>query len=199
MRHPDMADNQTGMDIGQLVAEHHRVLFAYAYRLTGAVPDAEDLTQQTFLTAQEKLGQLRDPASARSWLFTILRNHFLKACQKKRPQAAGDLDLNINSVPDTVPREDEIDREKLQRALAELAPNYRLVLTMFYFEDSSYREIAERLDLPMGTVMSRLARAKGHLRSILLECQGTANSGMVQKGVRYLCRNGPQGASHKGT
>ena len=47
---PEMAEDQTGMDIGQLVAEHHRVLFAYAYRLTGAVPDAEDLTQQTFLS-----------------------------------------------------------------------------------------------------------------------------------------------------
>lgn len=171
-----MADNQIGMDIGQVVAEHHRVLFAYAYRLTGAVPDAEDLTQQTFLTAQEKLGQLRRSASVQSWLFTILRNYFLKACRKKRPQAAGDLDLNINSIPETVPREDEIDREKLQRALDELAPNYRLVLTMFYFEDCSYREIAERLDLPMGTVMSRLARAKGYLRSILLDCRETANS-----------------------
>ena len=171
-----MADDRTGMEIGQLVAEHHRVLFAYAYRLTGSVPDAEDLSQQTFLTAQVKLGQLRNPASARSWLFTILRNHFLKACQKKQPQAAGDLDLNINSVPGTVPREDEIDRERLQRALDELAPNYRLVLTMFYFEDCSYREIAERLELPMGTVMSRLARAKGHLRARLLDCQATADA-----------------------
>ncbi len=171
-----MADDQTGMDIGRLVAEHHGVLFAYAYRLTGSVPDAEDLTQQTFLTAQQKLGQLRNLASARSWLFTILRNHFLKACQKKRPQAAGDIDLNVNTIPGTVPREDEIDRERLQQALGELAPNYRLVLTMFYFEDCSYREIAERLDLPMGTVMSRLARAKGHLRTTLLDCHGTANS-----------------------
>ena len=171
-----MADNQTGTAIGRLVDEHHRVLFAYAYRLTGAIPDAEDLTQQTFLTAQEKLGQLRSPASVRSWLFTILRNHFLKDCQKKRPQAACNLDLNINSVPDTIPREDEIDREKLQLALDELAPNYRLVLTMFYFEDCSYREIAERLDMPMGTVMSRLARAKGHLRSTLLDCQATPSS-----------------------
>ena len=82
-----------------------------------------------------------------------------------RPRAAGDLELDVNSVPETVPREDEIDREKLQKVLDELPPNYRLVLTMFYFEDCSYREIAEQLDLPMGTVMSRLARAKGHLRS----------------------------------
>ena len=198
-----MVDNQTGTDMGQLVAEHHRVLFAYAYRLTGAVADAEDLTQQTFLTAQEKLGQLRSPESARGWLFTILRNHFLKACRKKRPQAAGDLDLNINSVPEAVPREDEIDREQLQRALDELSPNYRLVLTMFYFEDFSYREIAERLDLPMGTVMSRLARAKAYLRSILLECQGTANSkpepDPVQKGVGYRCAKHPAGRAGNGT
>jgi RNA polymerase sigma-70 factor (ECF subfamily) len=170
-----MANNQTDPDIGQLVAEHHRVLFAYAYRLTGAVADAEDLTQQTFLTAQEKLGQLRDLASVRGWLFTILRNNFLNTCRKKRPQAVADLDLNINSIPATVPRDDEIDHEKLQQALDQLAPNYRIVLAMFYFEECSYREIAERLELPIGTVMSRLARAKGYLRSILMECQATAD------------------------
>ena len=72
-----MADDRTSMDIAQLVAEHHQAVYAYAFRLSGSVPDAEDLTQQVFLAAQRKLGQLRNLESVRSWLFAILRNCFL--------------------------------------------------------------------------------------------------------------------------
>ena len=63
-----MADECGRMDIARLVAEHHAAVYRYAYRLSGSVPDGEDLTQEVFLTAQQKLGQLRDPARARSWL-----------------------------------------------------------------------------------------------------------------------------------
>ena len=60
------------MNVAQLVQEYHGGVYRYAYRLTGSVADAEDLTQQVFLIAQQKLGQLRSPESARSWLFAIL-------------------------------------------------------------------------------------------------------------------------------
>ena len=164
-----MVDDRAPMDIVQLVADHHQVVYGYAYRLTGSVPDAEDLTQQVFLTAQQKLGQLRKAESVRSWLFAILRNYFLKDCQKRRPVSAEDLRLNVNTIPAEVPDDAHIDRERLQRAIDHLPANYRLVLTMFYYEGCLYREIADRLKLPIGTVMSRLARAKGYLRSRLLE------------------------------
>src|SRR5262245_578763 len=74
-----IADGQRRVDVATLVAEHHAELFRYAYRLTGSVHDAEDLTQQTFLTAQAKLDQLRDAACARSWLYAIVRNTYLKS------------------------------------------------------------------------------------------------------------------------
>ena len=164
-----MADDRVAMDIAQLVAEHHQTVYRYAYRLTGSIPDAEDLTQQVFLTAHERLGQLRRETSARSWLLTILRNYFLKSRQKRRPIPAENLQLTMNTIPAVLPDELDIDRERLQRALDELPPKYRLVLVMFYFEDCSYREIADRLDVPIGTVMSRLARAKAHLRAKLFE------------------------------
>jgi len=154
-------------DIAELVAEHHQAVYRYGYRLCGSAADAEDLTQQAFLTAQQKLDQLRKPESARSWLFTITRNCFLKSVRRSGPVSAGSLDLNMDSVPEEVPEEGDIDAETLQRALDELPDKFRLVLAMFYFEDCSYREIAERLDMPIGTVMSRLARAKGALRSKL--------------------------------
>jgi RNA polymerase sigma-70 factor (ECF subfamily) len=167
-----MADDRATVEIAQLVAEHHRAVYQYAYRLTGSAPDAEDLTQQVFLTAQQKLGQLRKPESARSWLFAILRNCFRKSCQRQQPIPAENLRLNVNTIPAKIPDSESIDRERLQQAVNELPARYRLVLAMFYYESCSYREIAERLGVPIGTVMSRLARAKGHLRSRLFEVDG---------------------------
>ena len=166
-----MADARSGFDIAQLVADHHRAVYQYAYRLTGSVQDAEDLAQQVFLIAQSKIGQLRNIDAAGSWLFAILRNCFLKDKQSRRPALAGDLALNIDSIADDVPLDkmDRADGEQLQDALNRLPDAFRLVVVMFYFEECSYREIADQLEMPIGTVMSRLARAKDQLRSILFE------------------------------
>ena len=166
-----MADQRAGIDVAQLVAEYHQAVYRYAYRLSGSAPDAEDLTQQVFLVAQQKLGQLRNVQSARSWLLAISRNCFLKTCQQKRPVPAANLQLNLENVPAEIPPDAEIDRKRLQEALNQLPALFRVVLVMFYFEEYSYRQIAEQLDLPIGTVMSRLARAKRHLRSRLIEPQ----------------------------
>lgn len=166
---PAVADEQLRMDTTQLVAEHYRAVYAYAFRLSGSVSDAEDLTQQAFLVAQRRLGQLRKIESAKSWLFTILRNCFLKDRQRKRPIPVANLQLNIDSLPAETPDNEEIDHERLQDAINQLSDGFRVVLVMYFFEECSYREIAEELELPIGTVMSRLARAKGHLRSMLFE------------------------------
>jgi RNA polymerase sigma-70 factor, ECF subfamily len=163
-----MADVRSRPDVVQLVAEHHQAVYRYAYRLTGSMHDAEDLTQQVFLVAQRKMGQLRDVGNAGPWLFTILRNCFLKDRQRRRPALATDLSWNMELASASPPKED-IDRDRLQDALNRLPDPFRLAVVMFYFEECSYREIAERLEVPIGTVMSRLARAKGYLRSILFE------------------------------
>src|SRR5690606_34165254 len=68
----------TGLALAQLVAEHHQSLYRYAYRLSGSAADAEDLVQQVFLVAHQKLDQIRDAQSVRAWLFTVLRNCYLK-------------------------------------------------------------------------------------------------------------------------
>jgi len=161
------------------------MVYRYAYRLTGSVPDAEDLTQQVFLTAQERLSQLRKEESARGWLLAILRNYFLKMRQKRRPILAENLGLDMHTIPAVIPGEADIDRERLQQALNELPTKFRLVLTMFYYEGCSYREIADRLDLPIGTVMSRLARAKGHLRAKLFSPEGDRAAGPQQSPISY--------------
>jgi RNA polymerase sigma-70 factor (ECF subfamily) len=160
-----------GLDLPRLVADHAEELYRYAYRLTGSVADAEDLTQHTFLTAHEKLSQLRDAAGIRGWLFTVLRHACLRSqkIHRRLPLAGGSF--NIETVPDEVVDSILIDQEFLQAAINELPAAYKLVVLAFYFEDLSYREIAERLDLPVGTVMSRLSRGKNLLRSRLLEAE----------------------------
>jgi RNA polymerase sigma-70 factor (ECF subfamily) len=154
---------------GQLpVDEHLDRLFAYAYRLTGSPDLAEDLTQQTCLLAQQQIHQLRDPDKLGAWLLRIMRNAFLKQRRRPLPVPASQLGLAVDEIASAVRRETGYDQERLQVAVERLPEEFRVVVLMFYFEDLSYREIAEELDLPAGTVMSRLSRAKGHLRRMLL-------------------------------
>ena len=154
-------------DLVRLVEEHHAGLYRYAYRLSGTVADAEDLTQQVFLVAQQKLDQVRDAECVRGWLFTVLRNNYFRDKRRPTPLTATGLAMDLEALPDDIST-DDIDREQLQNAVNELPDEFKLVVLMYYFEDCPYREIAERLQVPIGTVMSRLSRAKGHLRQRLL-------------------------------
>ena len=155
---------QDGIDLAALVKEHHAVVYRYACRLCGCPVEAEDLTQQTFLIAHQKVHQLRAAVAARSWLMAVVRSCFLKSVRKSRPMPAADIDLLVNDAADSGSPVDPIDREELAAALDELPDEFRLVLLMFYFEELSYQRIAEQLEIPIGTVMSRLSRAKEHLR-----------------------------------
>ena len=154
----------------QLIDAHYESLYRYAYRLSGSSADAEDLTQETFGKALARLPQLREPERAKAWLFWILRNLYLhKVRDQKRHRV-----VPLDAVGDLANRDcsaemPEIDPAKLQQALNELDEAFRTPIILFYFEEFSYRDIAEQMDLPIGTVMSRLARAKAYLRSRLLE------------------------------
>ncbi len=175
-----MADRAAPSAMVQLVADHHQELYRYAYRLSGSVSDAEDLTQQVFLIAQQKLGQVRDAGSVRGWLFTVLRNCYLKARGKRLALPIADFDCS--TIPENVP-EQPVDTQELQQAIDTLGDEFKVVVLMFYFEHRSYREIAELLDIPPGTVMSRLARAKDHLRRRLSDRRAaTAPSGEKTQG-----------------
>ena len=155
------------LGVRDLIDAHYEALYRYAYRLAGNSADAEDLTQDTFSKAISRLGQLRDRDSAKSWLFRILRNAYLHRIRDERRkkivplEAIGDL---AEEPPEAPP---EVDSATLQEALNELDETFRTPLILFYFEDFSYRDIAEQMDLPIGTVMSRLARAKGYLKTKL--------------------------------
>ncbi len=166
--------------VQQLVEEHYSALYRYAYRLTGSAVDAEDLTQETFCQAQLKLSQLRDRARAKAWLFSILRNAYLHRVRASKQERHVSLDW-VGDLPERLPDAlPEVEPEQLQRTLNELPEVFRTPVILYYFEDFSYRDIAEQMDLPIGTVMSRLARAKAHLRARLLQ----ANPEVLAEGPR---------------
>jgi RNA polymerase sigma-70 factor (ECF subfamily) len=155
----------TQTSLPDLIEQHYVVLYKYAFRLSGSAADAEDLTQQTFLNAQLRLDQLREPEHVRSWLFTILRNQFLKSVRRK---PALPLTIEVPAVPEEPFAKDvDIDSEQLQAALNDLAEDFRIPIILYYFNEFSYRQIAEQLEIPIGTVMSRLSRGKRWLRDRL--------------------------------
>jgi RNA polymerase sigma-70 factor, ECF subfamily len=157
----------SAVGVHALIDAHYESLYRYAYRLSGSAADAEDLTQDTFGKALTRLGQLRDPDRAKPWLFRILRNAYLHRVRDDKRARVVPLD-SVGELPatpdDAVP---PVDPGQLQAALDALDETFRTPLILFYFEDFSYRDIADHLDLPIGTVMSRLARGKAYLRAKL--------------------------------
>jgi RNA polymerase sigma-70 factor (ECF subfamily) len=150
-----------------LVQEHYQFLYRYAYRLCGSIQDAEDLTQQAFLAAQRSLDQLRSGDKARAWLAAIVRNGY----RRRFRNAARGQSVSLDSIPEPVqgpPPDAPLDPDQLRAALAELPEEFRSALILYYQEHLGYREIAAALEVPIGTVMSRLSRGKAHLRQRLL-------------------------------
>jgi RNA polymerase sigma-70 factor, ECF subfamily len=157
----------TGPGVRDLIDAHYDSLYRYAYRLSGSAADADDLTQEAFAKALTRIGQLREPDRAKAWLFRILRNAYLHRMRDHRRHRTVPLD-SVGDLPeDGAEAPPEIDPAALQEALNDLDETFRTPLILFYFEEFSYRDIAEQMDLPIGTVMSRLARAKGYLRAKL--------------------------------
>ncbi len=160
-----------------LVFVHVPFLYNMALKYSGNRYDAEDMVQETMLIAFEKFHQLRDQAKCRSWLFSILRNTFFK--EKKRAARAPlpfDNDHYL-AMLDGMAVEGEISHQleeqetaaQVRRALDDLPEQYRTVLLLYYMEEMRYREIADLLEAPIGTVMSRLNRGRAYLKRIMLE------------------------------
>src|SRR5688500_3055665 len=91
-------ESWAAMQLTALVQSHHAIVYRYAFRLSGNAADAEDLSQQTFLIAQRKIHQLREPQRARAWLLAVVRSCFLKSLRKARPMPAQDVELLVENV-----------------------------------------------------------------------------------------------------
>jgi RNA polymerase sigma-70 factor (ECF subfamily) len=148
----------------RLVNHYYRDLYGFGFSLTGNEADACDLTQETFFVWASKGHQLKNPASVKAWLFTTLYREFLKICRRRARIADDPIEQAVENLPQ-VPADcvNQIDSQTLMQFLSEMAEDHRAALLLYYMEDLSYKEIAEVLGVPLGTVQSRIARAKAQL------------------------------------
>ncbi len=152
-------------DYEQAVAAHYKALYAFAYSLAGNESDACELTQEAYCRLLTHGARLRDPARVRSWLFTTLYRVFLGWQERRARFPHFELAEVEHELPVIAPEDiDHLADEALRSALLELEEHYRAPLVLFYLNGHSYEEIADLLEVPVGTVMSRLSRAKAQLR-----------------------------------
>jgi RNA polymerase sigma-70 factor (ECF subfamily) len=151
-------------------------LYSYALILTPNHAEAEDLVQETYLRAIQAMGRLRSGSNLKGWLFTILRNVWFNQLRKWRngpPMIGIELeDVIADSIAE--PSKDshdlyvrKVEAEQVRAAIQELPLDFREILLLREYEELSYREIASVLGCPVGTVMSRLGRARAKLRTLL--------------------------------
>ncbi len=155
------------LDFEQLVEVFYMPLYRFALSLSRDPFEAADLTQQTFLLWASKGHQLREESKVKTWLFTSLYREFLHGERKRSRESSSECQRpDAQSLPVAA---NHLDGDAVVHALLELEEIYRAPLSLFYLQEHSYKEIAETLDLPLGTVMSRISRGKARLREQLAD------------------------------
>jgi RNA polymerase sigma factor (sigma-70 family) len=158
-----------GLDFEDLVARYYEPLYQFAFSLARDEPDACDLTQQTFCIWAAKGHQLRD---VKTWLFTTLHREFLGSRRRQTRFPHVELEYATAELPVIAPASvNKLDTAQLLEVLAQLDEIYQAPVSLFYLQDCSYNEIAEILDIPLGTVKSRLTRGLGRLYHLLSNVQ----------------------------
>jgi len=159
---------RTELDLERIVSELYTALYRFAFALSRNETQAADLTQETFLILAKQQAQVRDITKIKSWLFTTLRREFLRGLrsQSTHPEVELKPEHQDELVADSGILKAS-DAATVMEALAGVDESYRMVLELFYLADLSYKEIAATLDIPIGTVMSRLSRGKEQLRTLL--------------------------------
>lgn len=185
------SDSPSHVRFHALLLPHLDVLLAFARHRTATEADAEDLVQETFVRAWQGLDDLRDDASARAWLFRILRrllsDHHRNGSRKPEVDLGPLLAAHEERIasPGSGPLEDCLSRlshERARRALDRIPDEFAMAVALHDIAGFRYREIAEILEVPLGTVMSRIHRG----RKMLAECM--AGDGSMQPST-------PEGAS----
>ena len=165
----------------QLVDRFYQPLYRFAISLAKNAEEASDLTQQTFFLWAAKGHQLRETSKVKSWLFTTLYREYISTYRRATRYPQVELDEVTHEIP-TVDSSvvNDLDGNTVIAALTEIDEVYRGPLVLFYLDDLSYKEIADVLNIPIGTVMSRLARGKAQLRQRLLEVRDSTSSKIVK-------------------
>jgi RNA polymerase sigma-70 factor, ECF subfamily len=157
------------LDFQSLVDLHYGPLYRFAMSLTRTESDACDLVQQTFLVWATKGHQLEDLSKAKAWLFTTLHRCFLESRRRATrfphleiSEAEGELP---NVEPDLV---NHLDAQDVVHLLGQVDAQFQAAVALYYLEDYSYNEIAAILEVPLGTVKSRIARGLAQLKELVL-------------------------------
>ena len=149
-----------------------------ALRYTGNRYDAEDLVQETLFSAYKSIQQLRDEKKCKAWLFAILRNIYVKESRQRgrmeKLEYGKEIDY-VSYLEEIADRSDvekiidkKIDSSRIQQALKTLPEKYKTPVILHYMEGMLYREISATMEIPIGTVMSRLARGRELLKKEIM-------------------------------
>ncbi|MBT5029538.1 MAG: sigma-70 family RNA polymerase sigma factor [Nitrospinaceae bacterium] len=157
------------------LSPHVSMLYKSAVRMCGNPNDAQDLVQETLYCALKNFHQVHDLSKSKYWMFSILRNLFLKDIEKTKKRAEIEFDSVCDKLSDKKHPEGDFLRAEvkhnIQEILEKLDERLKTALVQFYFEGLSYKEISVSLNIPIGTVMSRIARAKVYLKRELLRSE----------------------------
>lgn len=165
----------------ELVCRYERKIYTLAYRMMGNYDDANDLAQEAFLRAFQAIGGFREEASFLTWLSRIVTNVCRDELRKRYRISVESLDQEIclgdieikKQIPASEPGPDEIYekielQQELQEIIATLSPEFRLALVLRDIQGFTYEEIAEQLECSLGTVKSRISRARNYMKEKLL-------------------------------
>lgn len=157
-------------DFERLVSLHYEPLFRFAMSLTHTEPDAYDLVQDVFVTWTEKGHQLQDSSRTKSWLFTTLHRAFLQKHRRRARFPEVDIEEGTGDLPSVEPDSiASIDGHAVVELMSRMDPQFRAAVALFYLEDYSYPEIAAILEVPVGTVKSRVSRGIQQLKALIGE------------------------------
>ena len=156
------------LNLESIASEFYASLYRFAFSLARNESEAADLTQQTFFILAQRSHQIRDVSKVKCWLFTTLRREFLRNArhQSNHPETEFLPEHHDSSIVDPAALR-LLDARTALDALRKVDGTYRTALELFYLEELSYKEIAEILRIPVGTVMSRLSRGKEQLKAVL--------------------------------
>jgi RNA polymerase sigma-70 factor, ECF subfamily len=150
-------------------------LYNFARWLSGDADEARDLVQETFVKALKGFGSFQEGTNFRAWMFRILRNTFLTSrtgLERRNTVQEDEAGFEETVVSQETPETTLIrraDTELVRKAIAQLAPAFQEVLLLADVEEMKYQEVADALSIPIGTVMSRLARARKQIREYILQ------------------------------
>jgi RNA polymerase sigma factor (sigma-70 family) len=169
------------IDPQALVDDYYQPLYRFAYSLAKNEPDAVDLTQQTFFRWMQKGHQLRDEKKVKSWLFTTLHREFLGSRRRTTRFPHIEIEKVESELPHTTTDNvSAMDSGMVLELLDQVDEKFRDALSLFYLKEQSYKDISEILDVPIGTVMSRISRGKKQLKDLLASAASAAETSLAE-------------------